>query len=259
MMYADLNQEQAAGLKDRDVTAILPIGATEVHGNHLPLGTDTYLVEALVKKVEEKLGEEHCLILPTVPYGPVWSLQKAPGSIHVPDEILSRFLARIGEGVWQAGIKKLAIINTHVGNAGTMKAAARILYDSCPIKVYLFTYPGADETIRKVCTAPLPHQGYFHACEIETSYMLYLCPEKVDMGKAVCQYPEFPPEFDYTPTRWTELMDVAVLGDATQASAEKGREIIDKVVENICGMLKEGTGEDNLPLPGMSEGDKGCR
>lgn len=238
MIYAELNQKQAAKLKDREVTAILPIGATEVHGNHLPLGTDTYLVEALAKKVEERLGVENCVILPTVPYGQVWSLRLAPGSINIPDELLSQFLARIGLGLWQAGIKKLVILNTHVGNAGTMKAAARILYDSCPIKVYLFTYPGADEVIQEVCTAPLPHKGYFHACEIETSYMLYLCPDRVDMEQAICQYPEFPPEFDYTPTPWTDLMDVAVLGDATQATAEKGRRIVEAVVDKICEILK---------------------
>ena len=126
MMYADLNQREAAELKDRELTAILPIGATEVHGNHLPLGTDTFLVDALAKKVEERLGEEHCVILPTVPYGQVWSLGKAPGSIHIPDELLARFLAQIGLGVWQAGIKRMVILNTHVGNAGTMKAAARM-------------------------------------------------------------------------------------------------------------------------------------
>lgn len=242
MMYADLNQREAAELKDREITAILPIGATEVHGNHLPLGTDMFLVDALAKKVEERLGEENCVILPTVPYGQVWSLRKAPGSINIPDELLARFLAQIGFGVWQAGIKRMVILNTHVGNAGTMKAAARILYDECPLKVYLFTYPGADETIGRVCTAPLPHKGYFHACEIETSYMLYLCPDKVRMEEAVCQYPEFPEEFDYTPTPWTDLMDVAVLGDATQATEEKGREIIDGVVETICGILR---GEGN--------------
>lgn len=238
MVYADLNQKQAAELKDREITAILPIGATEVHGNHLPLGTDTYLAEALAKKVEERLGEESCVILPAVPYGQVWSLREAPGCINIPDEILGRFLAQIGLGLWQAGIKTLAILNTHVGNAGAIKAAARFLYDACPIKVYLFTYPGAEEAVKKVCTAPPPHKGYFHACEIETSYMLYLCPDKVDMGRAICQYPDFPPEFDYTPVFWTDIMDVAVLGDAAQATAEKGKAMIDHVVDNICTILK---------------------
>lgn len=93
--------------------------------------------------------------------------------------------------------------------------------------------------IRRVCTAPMPHKGYFHACEIETSYMLYLCPEQVKMEKAICQYPEFPEEFDYTPIRWTDVMDRTVLGDATAATREKGRQILEHVVNQICRILQK--------------------
>lgn len=240
MIYADLNQEQAAGLKENPVAALLPIGAVEVHGRHLPLGTDLYLAEAVAKKVEAQLGEENCVVLPAIPYGQVWSLGEAPGSIHIPDELLSNFIAQIGFSLYKAGIRVLAIINSHVGNGNAVKAAARILFERCSLKVYYFTYPGAEDKIREVCTAAPPHKGYFHACEIETSYMLYLCPDKVDMDKAVCQYPEFPQDFDYTPVLWTELMQNAVLGDATAATEEKGKAIIDSVVTVICRILKGG-------------------
>ena len=107
------------------------------------------------------------------------------------------------------------------------------------MKVYAFTYPGAEAVISRVCTSKRPHKAYFHACEIETSYMLYLCPEQVDMSKAISQYPVFPDDFDVTPHRWTEIMPTAVLGDATAATAEKGKEIIDAVVENMARLLGE--------------------
>lgn len=238
MVYADLNQEQAEALQNQAMVALLPLGAVEVHGNHLPLGTDVYLAEALAEEVEQRLGKEVCLRLPCIPYGQVWSLRDAPGSIDIPNEVLSHYIAAVGESLHRAGIRKLAIINSHVGNQNAMKTAARILYESCDIKVYLFTYPGAEEQIAKVCTAPPPHKGYFHACEIETSYMLYLCPEKVNMEKAICQYPAFPEAFDYTPVPWTAFMKTAVLGDATKASAEKGEIILDFVVKTICNLLK---------------------
>ena len=70
--------------------------------------------------------------------------------------------------------------------------------------------------------------------------MLYLAPDKVDMSKAIRQYPDFPEDFDYTPTRWSELFSTAVLGDATLATAEKGRAIIDSVVDNIVHLLTKG-------------------
>lgn len=238
MFFADLNQEQAAALSELDVTAILPLGAVEVHGNHLPLGTDAYLAEALARKVEERLGSKACTVLPVLPYGQVWSLGKAPGSISISNHVLKELIEDIGKGLWQAGILKLAVINTHLGNEAAVKAAARSLYGQCPIKVYSFTYPGAEEISRKVCTAPPPRKGYFHACEIETSYMLYACPDKVDMDKAVCRYPDFPVDAGCTPTPWTDFMDTAVLGDATQATAQKGQEILEGVVERICSILK---------------------
>lgn len=239
MIYAELNQEQAGRLKEKNLTALLPIGATEVHGDHLPLGTDTFLADRLCRKIEEQLGSANCLVLPCIPYGQVWSLRDCPGSIHIPDEVLTPYISEIGFSLERAGVRRLAIINSHVGNLGAIKAAARRLMENSSVKVYTFTYPGADEMIRGVCTAPMPHKGYFHACEIETSYMLYLCPEQVKMEKAICQYPEFPEEFDYTPIRWTDVMDRTVLGDATAATREKGRQILEHVVNQICRILQK--------------------
>lgn len=240
MLMTDLNQEQAKKLKKEEMTALLPIGATEVHGNHLPLGTDIFLAEQVCRKVEEQLGSENCVILPCIPYGQVWSLGDCPGSIHIPDEVLSPYIREIGNSIARAGIRRMAIVNSHVGNMNAIKTAARQLTETTDLKVYIFTYPGLNEITGKVCTAPQPHKGYFHACEIETSLMLYLCPEKVDMEKAICQYPSFPEEFDYTPIRWTELMETAVLGDATAATEEKGRRIIEVVVQKLCDILQTG-------------------
>lgn len=237
MILAELNQEQTENLNH--MTAILPIGATEVHGNHLPVGTDIFLAENVAKKLELRLGTENALLLPVISYGQVWSLEKAPGSVHIPEDILSEYIYYIGKSVINMGIKKLAIVNSHVGNLGAIKTAARKLSVDNSIKTYYFTYPGSEKVIQEVCEAPAPHKGYFHACEIETSYMLYLCPDKVDMTKAICQYPEFPEEFDYTPIKWTDLMKTAVLGDATKATAEKGQKIIEVSIDRMAKILME--------------------
>lgn len=237
MKLAEMNQTEAKELKGQEITALLPLGAVEVHGNHLPIGTDLYLAQALTEKLEERLGKDKILVLPALPYGQVWSLREAPGSVNISNEVLSGMIAQIGRSLKKAGIKRMAIINTHVGNGDAMKMAARMLYDTSDIKVYLFTYPGAEEVIPKVCESPMPHKGYFHACEIETSYMLYLCPEWVDQSRAVCQYPDFPENFDYTMIPWTDFMETAVLGDAISATREKGEEIIEHVVDRICGIL----------------------
>ena len=238
MRLSELNQEQAARAV-KGCTAILPVGATEVHGNHLPLGTDSDLASALAGKLEEALGTDRCLVLPCVPYGQVWSLGETAGTVDIPDAVLTPYLVSIAMSLHRAGARKFVFLNAHVGNNAAIKAAMRQVYAQCDMKVYAFTYPGAESVIAQVCTSPRPHKAYFHACEIETSYMLYLCPDKVDMSRAICQYPVFPPDFDVTPHRWTEVMDTAVLGDATVATAQKGKAILDTVVKNMVNLLGE--------------------
>ena len=239
MYYCDLNQKEAESvLKKEGITALLPIGAVEVHGNHLPLDTDCRLAKGVAEKVSHKLGDERCVILPCVPYGQVWSLGNVPGTINIPDDILTEYLFEIAKGLCRAGVKRLAVINAHVGNGNAIKNVARKAYGSLDMKIYYFTYPGASEVIEQVCETDRCHGVFFHADEIETSYMLYLAPDKVDMEKAVCRKVSFPKDYEYTPARWDEFMDTAVLGDATKASAEKGKKIIDAVVENICEILK---------------------
>jgi len=98
MKLSELNQSQAGELKHMDVTALLPLGAVEVHGDHLPLGTDLYLAQALTDLVEKKIGEDKALVLPVLPYGQVWSLREAPGSVHIPNDVLSGMIGGLLSG-----------------------------------------------------------------------------------------------------------------------------------------------------------------
>lgn len=239
MKLSDMNQEQAKEAVENGKIALLPIGAVEVHGNHLPICTDVYLAEGVCRLVEEKLPES--VVLPAMPYGQIWSLKDKPGCISISDQTLADFIAEVGRSLWNQGIEKMAVINGHVGNVAAIKTGMRILYEQCGLKTYSFTYPGAEAVIEKVCTSRRPHKTYFHACEIETSYMLYLAEDKVDMTKAIVNYPEFPKDFDATPTPWSRILDTAVMGDSTAATKEKGRAIISQVVDNIVEILMADT------------------
>lgn len=237
MRYDRLNQQEAQDAAHNNLIALVPVGAVEVHGDHLPLGTDCFLASALTERIEQALGQDRCAVLPCVPYGQVWSLGDKPGSIHIPDAVLSAYLAAIAQGLHRSGIGRVAFINGHVGNCNAIKDAMRALEMVEGLKTYSFTYPGANALIKEVCTTPRAHSSYFHACEIETSYMLCLCPEQVRMERAIRQYPDFPPDFEYTPTRWSAILDRAVLGDATAATAEKGERILSAVVHEIVRIL----------------------
>lgn len=216
--------------------AILPIGAVEAHGPHLPVGTDNYLAERLASKVAERLD---ALVLPTFAYGQVWSLRNVPPSINVSNPHLIGVITDIGKSLYKAGIRCFVVINSHVGNMVAIQEAARKLYDEHrDMKVFYFMYPGTAEVIEELRESkPMPG-GYFHACEIETSYMLYLAPEYVQMEKAIDDYPKLPEDFQYTPTPWDQITDTVVLGSATFATREKGQKIIDTAIETIVSILK---------------------
>ncbi|MGI1690426.1 creatininase family protein [Thermoanaerobacter uzonensis] len=217
--------------------AILPIGAIEAHGPHLPLGTDNYLAERLAQKVAEKI---EAFVLPTFAYGQVWSLRNVKGSINISNEHLKAILVDIGTSLYRFGIRLYVIINGHFGNNVAIKEAARELYEKIPeLKVYYFFYPGVSYIIDEVRESePLPG-GYFHACEIETSYMLYLAPEHVQMEKAINDTPNLPEDFEYTPTPWDRVTSTVVMGNAALATKEKGEKIINVAIDNIVKILKK--------------------
>jgi len=216
--------------------AILPIGAVEAHGPHLPVGTDNFLAERMARKVAEKLG---ALLLPTFSYGQVWSLRNVPPIINVANEHLIGVITDIGKSLYRAGIRYFAIINAHLGNMVAIKEAARMLYDEHgDMKVFYFMYPGTEEIIKEVRESEPVPGGYFHACEIETSYMLYLAPEYVRMDKAIDDFPSLPEDFHYTPTPWDEITDTIVLGRATLATREKGQKIIDTAIETMVDIIR---------------------
>lgn len=230
--------ENSAEVKDkirRFGAAILPIGAVEAHGPHLPLGTDNLLAARLADKLAERTDS---FVLPTLPYGQVWSLRNFPGSINVSNEALIRLLADIGESLYQQRFRIFIMVNGHLGNAAALKEAARILYERVPaLKVFYFFYPGTKEITAEVREASAAHGTYMHADEIETSYMLYLAGEYVDMSKAIDGAPHIPFDADFTPTPWEEMTASAVLGDATLATREKGERIIQRSLDVMAEMV----------------------
>lgn len=236
----NFQQENSFEVKEKiaaSKVAILPIGAVEAHGPHLPLGTDNYLAERLAARVAERTG---AFVLPTMPYGQVWSLKNFPGSINVSNESLIGLLVDIGTSLHHQGFQVFAMINGHLGNAVALKEAARKLAETVPgLKVLYLFYPGVKEATERVRETPSSHSSYFHACEIETSYMLYLADEYVDMSKAITDIPTIPMMADVTPTPWEEFTKTAVLGDAKLATKEKGQQIIEVAISNMVRLIEE--------------------
>lgn len=227
------DREMAEALAGRPVL-LLPIGAVESHGEHLPAGTDNILAVRLAEELVRRIGgRTPVLRLPVLPFGQVWSLADAPGSFGVSAETVTRTIVEIARSARGKGLGAVAVVNAHLGNAPAIRDAQRAAREF-GVTVANFFYPGSDKAVASVRERPEAHPSYMHACEIETSYVLHLAPEAVDMTQAIENYPVFPEDFGTVAYRWTEFSRSPVLGDARAATAEKGRVILDQVLDNMA-------------------------
>jgi len=225
--------EMAAALAQQPVL-VLPIGAVESHGDHLPAGTDNILAVRMAEELARTInGNTPMLRLPVLPFGQVWSLGEAPGSFGISNETVTRAIAEIALSAKAKGLKTMVVLNAHLGNANAIRDAQRIAKEQ-GFTIANFFYPGADRLIAEQRQQPEAHAAFMHACEIETSYMLHLAPDAVDMERAIANYPTFPEDFGTVAYRWTEFSDSPVLGDARAATAEKGRIILQAVLANMA-------------------------
>lgn len=233
------NEIDAISLKEliRDKKlALLPVGATEIHGPHLPAGTDSILAERLCERLAKRTGG---IVLPPLHYTQVWSLGEFTGSIGISTKLLTEMICELLLEIIRNGFETAVIVNAHLGNVNAIKEGARMaLKANEQLKVLYFSYPGANERINQVMDRGSFHGSFFHADEIETSYMLYLADEYVDMTKAVSESPKVPPLIDVAPIRWGSFTSTAVMGNAAAATREKGQLVIDHVIDEMCRLIE---------------------
>lgn len=234
--WQDLAWPQVADAVRREPFALLPFGAVEEHGPHLPLGTDNLAAAGFAARVADAAG---LIELPVMPYGQVWSLEHFDGSLSVSDETLVAMVRELSRGLHRVGVRGLVLLSAHVGNAAALKKATRALEASGGLPAIALTYPGLKAVGDAVRESPESHPSIMHADELETSVMLAFRPDVVDMTLAVSEYPEYPAHIDVGPVRWDDLSRSGVFGDATAATAAKGEQIVDHVVKTATTIITQ--------------------
>jgi len=159
--------EAQALLKEVD-TVILPVGSTEQHGPHCPLGTDHMTAEAIANMVGDRVKLP---VLPVVPVGVSSHHRQFPGTLWAPPKVFRDYIKAIILSASSHGPRKFIIINGHGGNTASLKEVAEDLR--------------SDEDIFTAVANAFPAKLDGHAGEDETSVMLHLHPELVKMKKAV--------------------------------------------------------------------------
>jgi creatinine amidohydrolase len=202
---------------------IIPVGAMEQHGNHLPINTDTNCCFQIARAAAEAVDDFPVLVLP-----PVWAgysphhmrLPHCEGSITVSYHTFANLLTDIAASVYAHGFRRILFLNGHGGNMALVESIRLKLLEERDIpSVYGFTYwllPGVPEAMRAMSETDKGSIG--HSGEFETSLQLYLQPEMVDTAAA----------------EWAS----GVVGNPTAGTREKGERVFHIVVDALVELLR---------------------
>lgn len=233
-----------------DTIAILPVGAIEQHGPHLPVYVDSCINEGLLELAIGMIPEERSVLaLPIQSVGKSDEHSAFPGTLTISAETLTNMLIDIGRSVHKAGIKRLVLLNSHGGQPQVLDIVARTLR----VELGMFVVNVAWSKMGMPDRAMFPDEEYMygiHGGGIETSLMLYLRPDLVDMAKAenfvslaqhmANQFTILEPE-GKVGFGWQiqDLNAAGACGDATNADAERGERIARHAAERFVTLLNE--------------------
>lgn len=251
---------EAFRTQGNDATVVVvPIGSVELEGPHLPLGTDTIVAEGISKIIA---AESDVLIGPVIPVGYSKWFDPFPGTISIEHETLCRFIGDYCLSLIRHGIRRVLFLNAHRGNNAAIEIVSHRLMAEHQVRVGMVNLWKLAADL--ISGKNIISEGKFaHAGELMTSMVLAFRPEvvvreKIRLGK-VNQFKgsRFEVKNSLGETNcdgsiqmiYQDIRDVTetgVLGDPTQASAEKGRMVIELLTVYLKGFLQEFR---KLPLP----------
>jgi creatinine amidohydrolase/Fe(II)-dependent formamide hydrolase-like protein len=223
--------------------ALLPVGAIEQHGPHLPLDTDSFDAAYLARRVAQACSPPRPLVLPLMPYGVSYHHRDFKGTLSIDNDTLSRLVYDVGMSCAENGIHKLIIINAHGGNEAALNYAAQMINRDTGIFVCVDSGETSDVDIAKLTIT----ENDVHAGEVETSTSLAVRPELVQMTLARPSVPAFSSEYlDFSSKRgisWfgsTRMISPSgVMGDPTRADAAKGEQIWQIMIAHLVAFIED--------------------
>ena len=226
---------------------ILPTGATEQHGPHLPLGTDAMLSQAIGGVVAEQIGS---LVAPAFNYGYKSQPRSGGGShrrgtISLQGETLIRFAADVIGGFFDDGVDNIVVLNGHFENYQFLYeamdlAVSRHGSSSRPVSGMLLSYWDFvdDSTLATVFPDGFLGWDIEHGGVLETSMMLHLLPRLVDMGRAPVHPPAASQPYDVFPEDPDRTPASGCLSAPTGASAQHGELLLQVVCQRIAAAVQ---------------------
>jgi creatinine amidohydrolase len=251
-LFRDQSWPALAEHIERGALLILPVGTTEEHGRHLPVDTDARIAAAYGRRLAEELAPAMPLLLmDEIRYGYSMKIMRQwPGTIVVRSRVFMDMVYDVCGSVLGMGFRKLALLDCHGHHAGPLSTVARELCDGFDTAVAILSPATLSrEEFNEVRRSA--QGGAIHGGEWETSLVLHVSPEVVDMSEATAEdtmryHSDFVAGDNFLgrqrvlwSTWYLQPSRTGIYGDPTVASAETGRVILDAAVRNGARFLEE--------------------
>jgi creatinine amidohydrolase len=241
LRWSDLAWHEVGTLFDARPTEVglLPVGATEQHGPHLPTGTDTILATAICEAVSARTG---AVVLPPIPIGCSYGHGRhLPGTLSLTPEGLAGLVRQTVEWAVLSGLRRFLFLNAHFGNhASLMVASDHLRLERPDVRVGVVGWWSSDATVAAETAADGED---IHANRSETSLMMAVAPHLVDEDRrGTGDDPDRTGNlvFRYTAT---SLSTNGVTGRPSEATAELGRRLFGRTVAAVSAMVEHGRQE----------------
>jgi creatinine amidohydrolase len=241
VVWAECTSEEVGDAATAGLVAVLPVGAVEQHGPHLPTGTDALLAERAARAACHHTGD---VLLPTLALGcSLGHTERWPGTLSLMPATMTLVVLDLGRWVYAAGFRKLFLVNHHATNGPPCQSALLQLRYELPNLLVRFV--NVFDLNAEVASRYASDAEDFHANEAETSLVLSVAPEQVRMERAV-------DEEDRTIGRlWQYAMPAVsrsgVVGAPSRATPESGATLLELAAAELAEQLTRARAEE-MPL-----------
>lgn len=245
VMLAECTNPEVEAFLRQSKTILVPVGATEQHGPHAPLCTDTLLATEVSVRIAHRI---EALVAPGIPYGVSGDHKGFAGLAYVSVSTLTGLVQDLTRSLTEAGFREIIFVNGHYTNVIALSAAIAEIGDNLPEGAVVFPFNYWDALPLDQRERYLGADVGLHANIGETSAVLAVDESLVDLEQAVREYPDFPTPpspavvaaffFSGRGTTYRATRS-GTWGDPRESTAERGRVYLDQIVESAVQFIHE--------------------